>query len=288
MRNRILLITTILAIFLMTGVLYAADGDLIVDGNFTLGGTVNGNYISSTPAPNTIPVSGSDGKLSPAWFQGGSLLNVQYLTTAGSGVYTPTSGTNKIIVELVGGGGGGEPVGPITSVQLAMGQSGGSGGYARKTFTGISGTYTYTIGAGGCYYGCSVPNGGNTSFTGPGSVTVTAYGGSAANTGSGGTSLIILNGAPGGSISTNGDINVAGNPGGLSVAQNAGGATGPGGASVFGGPGAGVSVTAYQTTPGNDATGYGSGGSGAIGYGSGPLVYGGSGKQGIIIVSEFN
>jgi hypothetical protein len=36
----------------------------------------------------------------------GVLLNTQYFTTAGTATYTPTTGTNFVIVEVVGGGGG--------------------------------------------------------------------------------------------------------------------------------------------------------------------------------------
>ncbi len=48
-----------------------AAGDLVVNGNLTVAGTVNGSKISSTPAANTVPVSGADGRLAwgfkPAW-----------------------------------------------------------------------------------------------------------------------------------------------------------------------------------------------------------------------------
>ena len=49
----------------------------------------------------------------------GSLLNIQYFTTAGTATYTPTTGTNSVIVEVVGGGGG-------SSLSTTL--SGGTGG----------------------------------------------------------------------------------------------------------------------------------------------------------------
>lgn len=59
--KRVVILIVILLFVCST--VYAAGGDLAVNGNLTVDGTVNGNKISPTPGPNTVPASGSDGKL---------------------------------------------------------------------------------------------------------------------------------------------------------------------------------------------------------------------------------
>jgi hypothetical protein len=57
----------------------------------------------------------------------GGLIGVQRFTTAGSYTYTPTSGTNAIIIELVGGGGGGSACVSAGASAVAVGGGGGGG-----------------------------------------------------------------------------------------------------------------------------------------------------------------
>lgn len=79
----------------------------------------------------------------------GRLLAIQRFTS--SGVYTPTSGMTKCIVEVVAGGGAGGGV-PATAVsQGGAGSGGNSGSFARVllTSTDIGASQVVTVGAGG-------------------------------------------------------------------------------------------------------------------------------------------
>ena len=94
----------------------------------------------------------------------GQLLNVQVLTS--SGTYTPTSGTNSVVVEAVGGGGGSGGVPATSSTQSGISGQGAPGAYAKARYTsGFSGV-SVTIGAGGTAGTTSTAggNGGTTSF----------------------------------------------------------------------------------------------------------------------------
>ena len=153
-------------------------------------------------------LAGSDGALpSPG------LLNYVYLTTPGSGTYTPTAGTKRILVEVWGGGGGGGGVdGIATSGHWAKGGCGGGGGYCSKWIaSGLAASYSYTVGAGGAGGNAGAntgATGGTSTFSGTG-ISLTANGGDggAGKTAESGGTLSY--GHPGGSAS-GGDLNVRG------------------------------------------------------------------------------
>lgn len=174
----------------------------------TAGGVVYGD--GSAHQVSAAGTSGqylkSNGASAPSWATlavTGTLLNIQYFTTAGTATYTPTSGTTFVIVEVVGGGSGG--------CSNATGFSGAAGGFARKKITsGFSGV-TVTVGAGGAG-GTSTSTAGGTSSFG---ALVSATGGAA-----------ISGNIPMGGLGSSGDMNVRGGPG------TAGGASG---CSVYGG-----------------------------------------------------
>lgn len=207
----------------------------------------------------------------------GSLIDYQILTTGTT--YTPTTGTNTIVVELIGGGGGGGGATGSTG-NAAIGAGGNSGAYAVKTFTGISGTYAYAIGSagtGGSNSGGNGGQGGNTTFTGPGAVTVTAGGGYGGAGMTYGTTMLTAVPYSIAATSTNGDINIPGN---------------------FGLCGLRLSGTLIALGNGASSPAYGSGGWGAnaLGYGAGgsgnatttsSSVTGYTGSPGIIIVWEY-
>ncbi len=252
-----------------------------LDDNFNAINSVFGAATSSsaTPGANVIPIAGTDGRLAAGW---AGLINVQVIT--GGVTYTPTTGTHTIIIELIGGGGGGGGCPATGAGQVCIAQSGGAGGYARKLFTGIgAGPYTIAIGvggAGGSNLGTNGQTAGNTTFTGPGAVTVTAGGGNGGGAGGAQTPPQMVIGAVGG-VCTLGDINVTGQSGTLSiaVAAAAGGAvSGVGGATIFGRGG---------TPIGGAGQGNGSGGSGAALTQSSGGQGGGAGTGGIIVVWEF-
>jgi len=100
----------------------------------TAGGVVytDGSALQNTGAGTSGQVLTSNGSSAPS-FQtisaSGRLLNVQYFTTAGTATYTPTSGTNSVIVEVVGGGGGSgtsSTAGGTTSFGALISATGGS------------------------------------------------------------------------------------------------------------------------------------------------------------------
>ena len=75
----------------------------------TAGGTLytDGTKVVNVGAGTTGQYLKSNGASAPTWSTlavTGTLLNIQYFTSTAT--YTPTSGTNFVIVEVVGGGGG--------------------------------------------------------------------------------------------------------------------------------------------------------------------------------------
>lgn len=169
------------------------------DKTVTLPNVTNGERIVLADSTGALPSPG--------------LLNYVYLTTPGSGTYTPTAGTKRILVEVWGGGGGGGGVdGVATAGHWAKGGSGGGGGYCSKWIaSGLAASYSYTVGAGGAG-GTAGANdgsqGGTSTFSGTG-VSLTANGGLG---GSGQTAVSGGNNSSGtfGGVATGGDINIKG------------------------------------------------------------------------------
>ncbi|MGH7025087.1 MAG: hypothetical protein ACREEB_16075 [Caulobacteraceae bacterium] len=215
----------------------------------------------------------------------GSLIDTLYLT--GSGAYTPTGGTNSIIVELVGGGAGGAGVPASGSGQSSQGQGGQGGGWLKKRLTsGFSGA-SYSVGSGGAGGAAGAHGGaagGNTTFGG-----LTAMGGAATGPGIGPyssawqyTPSVTLN------STTGGDIDRDGGQPGLAINTSAGNAnTSHGGDSVYS-PGAPMQFTPTGgAANGANAGGYGGGGASGSSLDGGGAAAGGNGSSGIIIVYEY-
>ena len=146
----------------------------------------------------------------------GIFIKSTVLTTASSSI-TTSALTNNIRLRGVGSGGAG---GGCTSVASAAGAGGGggAGSYLEATFAATPSTaYSYTCGVGGA--GASGAVGGN----GTGTTTFVAGSTYTCNPGTGGdlgtarTTLTCTKGGAGGTVSTNGSINVVGAPGGLGV-----------------------------------------------------------------------
>jgi len=97
----------------------------------------------------------------------GRLIGVQVFSAPGASVYTPTAGTQSVLVECVGGGGGGVGVPSVASGYKSGGSGGWGGSYAKSRYTsGFTGV-TVTVGAGGAggaSTGQSGFDGGATSF----------------------------------------------------------------------------------------------------------------------------
>ena len=199
-------------------------------------------------------------------YQIGKLPTVQRFTS-GSGTYTPTAGTIRIRVRMVGGGGGGGSYG---------GTSGSTGG------TTSFGAWTAIGGAGGQYATASAGSsaaGGTGGADGTGTKVCRIAGGyggiSSLTSGAGGSS--VFGGCGGVTQSNNGWPAVANSGsggGGAQLSGNCGGGGAPGEYVEFW-------MTASQIGAGLS---YSVGAAGAGGLGT---LYGGAGGAGIILVEEY-
>lgn len=222
----------------------------------------------------------------------GRLINVRTFTA--SGTYTPTSGTKKIRVRLVGGGGGGGGAAAnTTSGTFSFGYGGSSGCYGDSGMIDASLITTVAVtvgsaGSGGVGAGNGT-SGGNSSF---GSF-ITAQGGPGGNGGASttaGTAVYISNPANTGSCTgTNIMLSIPGGSfggqvslGSITYTQIRGG---EGGASMmgFGGNGGNAGV------PARSGTGYGAGGAGASALfaQSTAANNGGNGSAGVVVIEEY-
>ena len=226
----------------------------------------------------------------------GRMIGVRVFT-AGTYTYTPTAGTNAVLVECVGGGGGAAITTTGNTGCIAGG--GGAGGYARSFITGGFSGVTITVGAGGSG-GAALSsnfgsNGGQTSF---GSLVVVDGGAGGKGTGTG-ISGVWVGQAPGfGGAATVGQIKADGATGGWGMMQkNSIGRSGEGANSHFGGGGSAVlfyDPSGTYAPNGRAGVGYGAGGSGGAYFYDGIFPpsseYGGGGRgaDGIVIVYEYS
>jgi hypothetical protein len=244
--------------------------------------------INSTNIGATTPGTGSFTTLSASGTLTGfpgRLLNVQIFTS--SGTYTPTTGTNSIIVEAVGGGGGSGGCAAQTTGSGATSQSSGGGSYAKVRYTSGITTETISIGGGGAAGASGANNGSNGGTTSFGSL-VSCPGG-VGGLGGGGTTTVGLvvgigsNASPtisGGTVL----LSNANTPGFLSITVAAGGGAvgGNGGGTPFGAGGIGGN----NSTP---SSGFGDGagaGAGSRASGQGAIA-GAAGIAGVVIVYEY-
>lgn len=222
---------------------------------------------------------------------GGTLLNVRVFTTADSGsTYTPTPGTTKVIVEVLGGGGPAASE-SSTSSYLSVGSGGSSGTYAIAFMnSGFDGA-VLTIGAGGVADKniTLMTSGGTSSF---GSV-VSCPGGPVIYSVLQPNTTLDFHSNFGSSVATlAGDAtgtfiySVRGGPGGFGWGSVASGGIGGRGAdSKYGRGGMGGSA---PNAAGNAATGYGAGGGSSWCANGSPDGYlGGNGSPGVIVVWEY-
>ncbi|MBI2280539.1 MAG: hypothetical protein HYU68_07595 [Bacteroidetes bacterium] len=199
---------------------------------------------------------------------GGTTVSMQTFTS--SGTYTPTVGTQYVVVHMVGGGAGGWNAGSGNF----GGGGGGAGEYATKVFSAaiIGVSQIITIGLGG-----TPISAGRTINVG---ALLTAVG-APATTG--------FYGGVGGVGGTGGGLHVQGGSGANGVIQTLSGPTyylfgGNGGASYFGSGGRGGTG---QLDSGQSGNAYGSGG-GGNGYWNGTWgANAGTGKSGVVIIYEY-
>jgi len=208
----------------------------------------------------------------------------QTIAGGGTGTYTPTSGTTQIIAACHAGGGGGGASAAASDITAAGG--GGEGELVIKHITGISGTYTIAIGAGGTA-GSTGPTaggaGGDSTFA---TTTLVAKGGSggAASTaqgswaggagGTGGTGDIKIKGARGNNGQSTNNIAAIG----LSIALGGFGGGEGGGSGQNAGSGGTITSTA-------GVMGGGGGGASSLG---GVAASGQAGGAGYCTIQEFS
>ena len=232
---------------------------------------------------NLLSVMGPSvfGRLGASGKAPGGLIARRIFTTTQT--YTPSAGTNKVRVTVVGGGAGGGGSDAMSASQFAGGGGGGGGEVATNEYTsGFSGV-TMTIGAGGAgATGALGGNGGATSF----GALLTANGGAGGAKGQAFTIATIQAGGAGGTGGSGAaTYRSPGAAGASGVAfQTTNGCSGFGGASYIG---AGASAVYSATLAGIAATTYGAGGSGAYGSNSGAAQKGGDGAGGCTIVEEY-
>ena len=212
---------------------------------------------------------------------GGGLIGVQTFTA--SGTYTPTPGTGKIIVRVVGGGGSGGSCTATSSSQGSAASGGGAGAYAEALLTSAFAGVAITIGAGGipAAIGNNPGNIGGTSSFG---TAVTAPGGTPGY-GSPALAPPFLFGGTGTSAAPTGGniVSAPGQTGEQSVALAPNVVVGGiGGSSVFGAGGRGAGWG-----DGFAGQGPGAGGGGACGIASQTGYRGGAGAAGLVTVHEF-
>lgn len=286
------------------GIVYSGSSALaILAGNGTAGkilqsGASAAPTWSTATYPATVGTAGqvlmSNGTnwVSAATSTAGLFVNRQVLTSGTT--YTPTAGTNTVVLQMCGGGGGGSGATGAATPTTSVGGGGGSGSYAEKRFTNISGAASYTVAIGAAGTAGVAANGaggagGNTTFACPstctgGALTVTAIGGSGAPaTTAAGTSILSSLGGAGGTVATNGDLNTVGQPGGYSVRFSGNtGVSGAGGASHFGGGGNARNTAGVGNAGGN----FCAGGGGAMSISASGNA-GGAGTVGVIVVWEY-
>lgn len=207
-----------------------------------------------------------------------------------SGTWSKPSGCKYIKATIQGGGGGGGYVKPSDVSRGASGGGGGSGGCVIKWLdvTSIS-SLAVTVGAGGAGGTSSGGGSGGTSGLGTSHTYGKAdggAGGAGSTTGNAGV-YTVPGGAPG--AASNGDINCGGNGGDAGfMLEAAQGLSGAGAPSPFGGAARAKRQWGNGATiPGDNASGYGSGGSGAIATTTTSSANGGAGGAGIVIIEEF-
>lgn len=147
----------------------------------------------------------------------GSLIGTKEYTYAGTWTWTKPTGCNRVLVRLVGGGGG----------AAGYCESGGAGGYAEKLID-VSGVSSVVVTVGG--------SGGNTGYyAAGGDGGTTSFGGYCSATGGYGANRNYSHTGGHGGVGSGGDINLYGGDGTGHGNSLASGAIGRGGDNYFGG-----------------------------------------------------
>lgn len=214
----------------------------------------------------------------------GFLLGSRTIITAtGASTYTVPTNCKTILIECIGGGGGGQPTSNSTAGNIRLGNGGQAGGYSVSNLILVTfNTLAAVVNAGGA----SNASGGVTSLS-QGSVSLcTAQGGQCALNGNadGSTEIFITpssiaQGTAVGAFTASGAPNFPlGHRVSGTVVLSAKGAPGP-----FGGQ----PISRNSHGVGTDGGLYGGGGAGGVSVNAGGGTVAGAGGQGLIIVWEF-
>ncbi|BEG74426.1 glycine-rich domain-containing protein [Achromobacter xylosoxidans] len=260
-----------------------------IDGGWPIGAHVlAGGVIYRSDADNNTTNPGTGGA---GWSQpfAGRLLNVRVFNTPGTTTYTPTPGTNRRVIEVLGAGGqGGGVENDTVASTMATAAGGGAGAYGVLHITGPATSATVTVGAGGtgATTGTGV-SGGSSSF---GSLLTCAggLGGQFGRSATIPTAGPTLPGGDGGGNPAGATVGFPGAAGMTGAYLNAGVTSGMGASSRYGAGGNSRSTSTPIAQAGNAGQGFGSGGSGAARVGVGSNQVGGAGAPGIVIVWEYS
>lgn len=252
---------------------------------FVINGTVNAgrSYVETA----TVTAVGTD-PVTFVQFSQSKQLSVVAQVITGSATYTPTTGMQYCIVEIVGSGGGsGGSAGAVG--QTGSSGGGGGGGYCKKLYTSVliganAAVVIGAAGAAGTAGNNNGGNGGNSTFTPAGAGVVLTAGGGVAGLGAASSATVTSTNGGSGGTATNGDVNIPGNNGSQGqVILGSAGSNLPG---IGGGTPLSPGGTINNSFSGSVASKvYGSGGAG-IGS-SGVDVAGAAGALGICIVTEY-
>lgn len=220
----------------------------------------------------------------------GRLIGVRVFTA--SDVYTPTRGTNSVVVEVQAGGGGSGGCVATAAGQWAAGRPGAGGAYGKTRITAGFAGVTVTVGAAGAAGAAGDSGGGSggvSSFGAIVSCTGGAGGGGSGNAqagagfGAGANSSVAVGGVTNGA-----DVAIAGGAAAVPFALSAALVMRAAGGDSFlgkGGSGGGVGNNNFT---GQVGTGYGSGASGPVNSNASLAAQAGAaGRPGIVIVYEY-
>ncbi|GBD57462.1 hypothetical protein [Gluconobacter wancherniae] len=120
----------------------------------------------TTPTPDGSNLQQILNFASLAKFASGRLVNIAGFWSAGSYNYTPSAGTQSVIVIVQGGGASGYGSPATGAGQVGLGSGGGSGAFAAAWIPGVGATQSIpiTVGVGGAAIPGDGATGGNSSF----------------------------------------------------------------------------------------------------------------------------
>lgn len=240
---------------------------------------VTGDVTGTLGASTVAKVNGFSVATPSATQPWGIYTGQQTFSPGGSYTFNVPAGITRLLVEVVGAGGGG-----AGSVNGGFPSGGGAGGgYGRKLLTGLTPGATLTItvgtaGTAGALGGGAGGTGGTSSVSGTGFTTITVTGGSGGTAGTAGS--LGSGGATPGTCTGGGDLILTGQAGQDGQNGGANNVVALGGDGGFSPLGYGQPGRCFGA--GSSGTGFGGGGGGAQG---GTAAAGGAGAPGGVVIT---